>query len=68
MNIALAALATVVGQAQFSLQKNPVKRARNVETFVRSVQTSIHICEIEEAQTSAQREAAQKSDPIRKLN
>lgn len=68
MNIALGALATVVGQAQYHFQKDPVKRNRNLSTFFGTVTAAIHMTQTEEALQAQQREAAQKSDPIRKLN
>lgn len=68
MNVALAALAMVVGRAQYGLQKDPLVRHRNMVTFQNSVTKAINMFASAEALESAQREAAQKSDPVRKLN
>jgi hypothetical protein len=48
INIALAALAHVVGQAQFSLQKNPVQRVRNIELFMAAALQSVNAAIIAE--------------------
>jgi hypothetical protein len=68
MNIALAALATCAGQAHFSLQKDPLKLSRNLDTFMATIVKSINMCLTAESMSAQQREAAQKADPIRKLD
>lgn len=68
IDIALGALAICVGHAHYGLQKDPVKRNRNIDTFMASVRKAINMVITEEGLQAQQLEAAQKSDPIRKLN
>lgn len=68
IDIALGALAICVGHAQYGLQKDPVKRNRNMHTFEDAVRKAINMVIAQEELDAQQVEAAQKSDPIRKLN
>lgn len=68
IDIALGALAIAVGHAHYGLQKDPVKRSRNIQKFMDSVHKAINMVITEERSQAALLEARQKSDPIRKLN
>lgn len=65
IDIALGALAICVGHAHYGLQKDPVKRSRNIDTFMASVRKAINMVITEEGLQAQQLEAAQKSDPVR---
>jgi hypothetical protein len=68
IDIALGALAICVAHAHYGLQKDPVKRNRNIQNFNAAVLKAVNMVITEEGLQAQQLEAAQKSDPIRKLN
>ncbi len=68
INIALGALATVVGRAQASFQKEPNKRRRNIEIFMQTVGRAMELEDAAEHDRQAKAKAAQMSDPLRIAN
>ena len=68
MNVALGALATVVGQAQYKFQSDRHKRQRNLDIFNETVVQAMNMTEQAEENAAAAKDAAQKQDPIRRLN
>lgn len=68
INIALAALGTVVGQAQYGLQKDRQKRERNLDVFMGTVRSAIAMTEHAEDNAKAAKLQEQTADPIRKMD
>ena len=68
MNIALGALATVVGQAQFKFQADRRKRERNLDVFFGAVRSAMVMTEQAEDAAKAAKLQGQTADPIRKLD
>lgn len=67
IDIALGALAIIVGRAQYTFQRDSVKRSRNLAIFMASVNKAINMVHQEMQQDEEAREAAQTKDPVRRL-
>ena len=68
MNIALGALATVVGQAHFKFQGDRRKREHNLDIFMGAVRSAIAMTEQAEDAARGAKLQEQTADPIRKLD
>jgi hypothetical protein len=65
-DISIAALATVVGQFHYNVQKDAIRRRRNIEIFVNGIEQAITMEMNRERQQAEQRDAAR--DPVRRLD